>query len=76
MKAHRPAAPSRWFLHHSWTKAPLVALDFETTGLDLRRDAIQALASNPLVFSLHKAEMIYDEMAAALKAYLPARLLQ
>ncbi len=41
-----------------------------------RRDAIQALASNPLVFSLHKAEAIYDEMAAALKEYLPARLLQ
>ena len=41
-----------------------------------RREAIRALASNPLVFSLHKAEAIYDEMAAALKEYLPARLLQ
>lgn len=40
-----------------------------------RRDAIRALASNPLCFSLHKAETIYDEMAAALKSYLPERLL-
>jgi 6-phospho-beta-glucosidase len=40
-----------------------------------RRDAIRALASNPLCFSLHKAEVIYDEMAAALKTYLPDRLL-
>ena len=49
MKAHRPAAPSRWFLHHSWTKAPLVALDFETTGLDLRRDAIISYGAVPVV---------------------------
>jgi DNA polymerase III subunit epsilon len=49
MKAHRPAAPSRWFLHHSWTKAPLVALDFETTGLDLRRDAIISYGAVPIV---------------------------
>ena len=41
-----------------------------------RRDAIRALASNPLCFSLTKAETIYDEMAAALRDYLPARLLR
>lgn len=40
-----------------------------------RRDAVRALASNPLCFSLPKAEAIYDEMAAAHKAYLPDRLL-
>lgn len=39
-----------------------------------RRDAIRALASNPLVMSLAKAELLYDEMAAAHKAYLPKRL--
>jgi 6-phospho-beta-glucosidase len=33
------------------------------------------LASNPLVMSLEKAEAIYDEMAAALKDYLPERML-
>lgn len=40
-----------------------------------RVDAIRALASNPLVVSLDKAEALYDEMAAAHKAYLPDRLL-
>src|SRR2546421_560164 len=41
-----------------------------------RRDAIRALASHPLVFSLHKAEAIYDELAAAHRQYLPERLLR
>jgi 6-phospho-beta-glucosidase len=41
-----------------------------------RLDAIRALASNPLCFSLPLAERIYDEMAAAHKAYLPERLLR
>ena len=41
-----------------------------------RRDAIQALASNPLCFSLPTTEAIYDEMAAALRDYLPERLLR
>jgi 6-phospho-beta-glucosidase len=40
-----------------------------------RVDAIRALASHPLVFSLHKAEAIYNEMAAAHSPYLPDRLL-
>ena len=41
-----------------------------------RKDAILALASNPLVLSLSKAETIYDEMAAAHHEYLPERLLR
>ncbi len=40
-----------------------------------RREAIQALASNPLVPTLPKAEALYDEMSRALRTYLPARLL-
>lgn len=40
-----------------------------------RRQAIQALASNPLVLSLSTAETLYDEMAAAHRQYLPERLL-
>jgi 6-phospho-beta-glucosidase len=40
-----------------------------------RRQAIRALASNPLVPSLPVAEALYDEMAAAHRAHLPARLL-
>ncbi len=39
-----------------------------------RRDALVALASHPLVVSLSHAERIYDEMAAAHRAHLPARL--
>lgn len=41
-----------------------------------RREGIQALASNPLVPSLPLATAIYDEMAAAHRAYLPGRLLR
>ncbi|MCL2645638.1 MAG: hypothetical protein FWD61_01370 [Phycisphaerales bacterium] len=41
-----------------------------------RRDAIRALASHPLVFSLKKATAIYDELAAAHQAYLPKQLLK
>jgi 6-phospho-beta-glucosidase len=40
-----------------------------------RRDAIKALAANPLVLSYSKAEQVYDEMATAHKDYLPERLL-
>jgi 6-phospho-beta-glucosidase len=40
-----------------------------------RHDAILALAANPLVRSVDKAERLYDELAAAHRAYLPERLL-
>jgi 6-phospho-beta-glucosidase len=39
-----------------------------------RRDAVAALASNPLVLSLPLAEHLYGEMAVAHRDYLPARL--
>ena len=52
------------------------ALAAEAAWGGTRRDAIRALASHPLVFSLHLAEKIYDEMAAAHHLYLPERLLQ
>ncbi|MDP8908285.1 MAG: glycoside hydrolase, partial [Chloroflexota bacterium] len=39
-----------------------------------RREAIQALTSNPLVRTLPKATALYDEMAAVHRAYLPDRL--
>ena len=51
------------------------ALAAEAAWSGTRREALQALASNPLCFSLQKAQAIYDEMAAALKDYLPERLL-
>jgi 6-phospho-beta-glucosidase len=40
-----------------------------------RTDAVRSLAANPLVLSMSKAESIYDEMAHALRDYLPERLL-
>jgi 6-phospho-beta-glucosidase len=52
------------------------ALAAEAAWSGTRREAIQALASNPLCFSLSKAEAIYDEMAAAHRDYLPERLLR
>lgn len=52
------------------------ALTAEAAWSGTRIDAIRALASHPLVFSLHKAEAIYNEMAAAHRRYLPERLLR
>ena len=51
------------------------ALAAEAAWQGTRRDAIRALAANPLCVSLPLAETIYDEMAAAHRAYLPERLL-
>ena len=52
------------------------ALAAEAAWNGTRADAVQALASHPLVLSLPKATAIYDDMAAALRDYLPPRLLQ
>ncbi|HWQ15433.1 MAG TPA: hypothetical protein VNL77_21710 [Roseiflexaceae bacterium] len=52
------------------------ALAAEAAWSGTRKDAIRALASHPLVFSLRVAEAIYDEMASALREYLPERLLR
>lgn len=40
-----------------------------------RKEAIRALASHPFMHSLEKTEAVYDEMAHALRDYLPERLL-
>ena len=40
-----------------------------------RNEGIRALASNPMVLDLDKATIIYDELAAAHRAFLPDRLL-
>jgi 6-phospho-beta-glucosidase len=52
------------------------ALTAEAAWSGTRKDAIRALASNPLVSSPTKAEAVYDEMAAAHREYLPERLLR
>ena len=51
------------------------ALTAEAAWSGTRTDAVRALASHPLVFSLSKAEAIYDELAAAHRLLLPERLL-
>jgi 6-phospho-beta-glucosidase len=50
------------------------ALTAEAAWTGGRREAVTALASHPLVVSLSTAEQIYDEMAAAHRAWLPDRL--
>lgn len=50
-------------------------LTAEAAWCGQRIDAVRALASHPLVMSMEKAEVLYDEMAAALRNYLPERLL-
>jgi 6-phospho-beta-glucosidase len=52
------------------------ALTAEAAWCGTRRDAVAALAGHPLVLSLTRAEAIYDEMAAAHRAWLPDRLLR
>jgi 6-phospho-beta-glucosidase len=51
------------------------AVAAEAAWAGSRRDGIAALAAHPLVLSLSLAERLYDEMAAAHRDYLPARLL-
>lgn len=43
-----PGSPARALRRASWRRAPFVALDFETTGLDHERDAIVALGVVPV----------------------------
>ncbi|HET9495644.1 MAG TPA: glycoside hydrolase [Chloroflexia bacterium] len=50
------------------------ALTAEAAWSGTRVEAIRALASNPLCYSLEVAERLYDEMAAAHSDYLPDRL--
>lgn len=52
------------------------ALAAEAAWSGTRKDAIRALAGNPLVLSLDAAEAVYDDMAAAHARYLPERLLR
>ena len=52
------------------------ALTAEAAWSGTRIDAIRALASHPLVLSLHKAEALYNDMATAHRDYLPERLLR
>jgi 6-phospho-beta-glucosidase len=50
------------------------SLAADAAWLGSRREAVRALLSSPLVRTLDKAERLFDEMAAAHRAYLPDRL--
>ena len=50
------------------------SLTAEAAWSGTRKDAIRALASNPLCYSLEVAETLYNELAAAHRDYLPDRL--
>jgi 6-phospho-beta-glucosidase len=52
------------------------SLAAEAAWCGTRREAVRALAANPLVLDYALAERLYDQMAAAHRAYLPERLLQ
>jgi 6-phospho-beta-glucosidase len=51
------------------------ALTAQAAWSGTRRDAIRALAANPLVMSTAKAEAVFDDFCAAQGQYLPGRLL-
>ncbi|MDQ3690358.1 MAG: glycoside hydrolase [Chloroflexota bacterium] len=51
------------------------SLAAEAAWSGTRRDGVRAIAAHPLVLTLPTAEALYDEMAAAHSAYLPARLM-
>jgi DNA polymerase-3 subunit epsilon len=62
----RPVAPSRLYRRRGWRDAPFVALDFETTGLDLRRDAIVSFGTVPVrAGRVMIGEAAYGEVAPA-----------
>jgi 6-phospho-beta-glucosidase len=50
------------------------ALAAEAAWSGTRRDAVRALAANPLVLQVETAERLYAELAAAHRQYLPDRL--
>src|SRR5262249_58711093 len=51
------------------------ALAGEAAWNGSRREAVRALAANPLVLNVDLAERLYGALAAAHEAYLPERLL-
>ena len=60
----RPAPPPRSSRRLHWRDAEFAALDFETTGLDLRRDAVVSFGLVPVRQGrIDLSEAIYQEVA-------------
>ena len=61
---HRPSPPPRSSRRLHWRDAEFAALDFETTGLDLRRDAVVSFGLVPVRQGrIDLSEAIYQEVA-------------
>jgi DNA polymerase-3 subunit epsilon len=65
-RRRRPAPPPPVHRRGNWREAPFVALDFETTGLDLRHDAIVSFGAVPVEAGrVILRDAIYGEVAPA-----------
>ena len=60
----RPASPPRSSRRLDWREAAFAALDFETTGLDLRRDAVVSFGLVPVLRGrIDLSTAVYQEVA-------------
>jgi DNA polymerase-3 subunit epsilon len=60
----RPAPPPRSFRRRRWQDVEFAALDFETTGLDLRRDAVISFGIVPVCRGrIDLSQIIYQKVA-------------
>ena len=64
MTSARPTAPERRSRRGDWRSAELVALDFETTGLDLDRDEVISFGLIPILGGrIDLSGLLYQEVA-------------
>jgi len=68
MTSARPSAPERRSRRGDWRSAELVALDFETTGLDLDRDEVISFGLIPILGGrIDLSGQLYQEVAPSVE---------